>query len=188
VHFTGYGAYDLLKKVGLADSQAYSIGLHQSCIEYFNRIIRELMLKLPHYECAASAAFLGLMACMGRYAADTRNSRNSNISENIKKVMELMHTKYNCKWTIADLARQCSLSPDWFMHKFKAQTGLSPMEYLAKIRLDKAKWLMLNSSLSIKEISYIVGYNDPLYFSKLFKKAEGASPSEYRSRMLKAHN
>ena len=63
------------------------------------------------------------------------------------------------------------------MHRFKEQVGMSPMEYLTSIRLDKAKWLIINSSLSIKEISNIIGYDDPLSFSKLFKRVEGISPT-----------
>lgn len=181
VHFTGYGAYDMLEKVGLADSQVHNIGMHNICIEYFNNIIREFQLKPPFFECTANAALLSLMACMGRFAADTKVLKNNNLSESIKNVVEQMHTKYNCKWTISALAKQCNLSPDWFMHKFKSQIGLSPMEYLTRIRLDKAKWLILNSSLSIKEISYIVGYENPLYFSKLFKKEEGVSPTLFRN-------
>lgn len=180
VHFAGYGADDVIIKVGLSNSQVHNIGLSSICIDYFTQIIHELQFKSPLFEYAANATLLSLLTCMGRYAADMKNPKNRILSEGIKKVIKQMHNNYNNNWTISTLADQSNLSPSWFMHSFKEQVGMSPMEYLTSIRLDKAKWLIINSSLSIKEISNIIGYDDPLSFSKLFKKVEGVSPALYR--------
>ena len=62
---------------------------------------------------------------------------------------------------------------------FKTYYGLTPMDYLVKTRIDESKFLLTNSSLKIKEVANEVGYEDSLYFSKVFKKITGVSPKEY---------
>jgi YesN/AraC family two-component response regulator len=62
---------------------------------------------------------------------------------------------------------------------------MSPQEFLIRYRMDKASEFMLTNSLSISEISRSVGYEDPLAFSKIFKKIKGASPREFREHTLK---
>lgn len=182
VHFTGYGARDFMDGIGLSSGRLHHIGLHNTCIEYFKKTMLELQLKLPLYEQTADAVLQELLAFIGRkkIAANAPNERN--MDANIQNIMEQMHSGCNKQWNIEDMAKQCGLSPNRFMHKFKLQTGLPAMEYLIKIRIDKAKDLLLNSSLCIKEISDIIGYENPLYFSRLFRKMEGISPREYRNR------
>jgi AraC-like DNA-binding protein len=74
----------------------------------------------------------------------------------------------------------CSLSLFRFIHKFKDLTGMTPIEYLTQIRINEAKFLLSNSPLNVAEISSIVGYDDPLYFSRVFKKVTGISPKNYK--------
>ncbi|WJH37586.1 helix-turn-helix transcriptional regulator [Paenibacillus sp. CC-CFT747] len=62
---------------------------------------------------------------------------------------------------------------------FKQQTGLSPMNFLLKIRMERAR-LLLEKPLTIEQVASSVGFSDALYFSKQFKKWYGASPSDYR--------
>lgn len=180
VHFTGYGAQELLENIGLKANEPHYIGLNNTFIDCFTKVIHELQIKLPLFEQASNFAILDLLTLMARTKLTLQASPKRIQDEPIIKVMEEMHTHYSYNWTISKLAKQCNLSVDWFMHRFKAQSGVSAMEYLLEIRLNKAKWLLLNSSLSIKEISNIVGYSDPLYFSRVFKKSEGISANIYR--------
>lgn len=184
VHFTGFGAESLLEKVGLSRGQVHYVGIHNTCIEYFKKITLELQLKPPLYQETADAALLELLALFGRKKAAAECSDTCTTDINIQNILEKMHTDCAAKWNIGDLARQSLLSPNSFMHRFKAQTGYSALEYVIKIRLDKARDLLLNSSLSVKEISNLVGYENPLYFSRLFRKTEGISPREYRAKHL----
>lgn len=77
------------------------------------------------------------------------------------------------------MADYCHLSADYFSHRFKAFTGLSPIQFLNSLRIERAKELLLAEHLSVSEVAEVVGYKDPLYFSKAFKKATGMSPKQF---------
>ncbi len=81
------------------------------------------------------------------------------------------------------LSEQYGYVPAHLRELFRRQYEISPMEYLQEVRLKKSEDLLMNQhNLSLKEIAEVVGFRDPLYFSKVFRKSYGVSPSEYRKR------
>ncbi|TBL80440.1 AraC family transcriptional regulator [Paenibacillus thalictri] len=98
----------------------------------------------------------------------------------VKKAIEFVHINYSQTVTIAEMADWIGLERKYLSKLFKQATGLSPQDYLIQFRMNKACELMGNPSLSIGEIAGSVGYKDPLLFSKMFKKLNGVSPTEYR--------
>ena len=72
------------------------------------------------------------------------------------------------------------MSISWFNKSFKAATGTSPMKYIQTIRIRNAQTLLETTDYSISDVASFVGYENPLYFSRLFRKAKGMSPSAYR--------
>ena len=82
--------------------------------------------------------------------------------------------------TLQSLADQAHLSACHYSHEFKRQTGFSPMEYVINTRLEKAKMLLLQTTLSVVDIAYEVGYESGSSLSSLFIKKVGCSPREYR--------
>ena len=75
------------------------------------------------------------------------------------------------------------MSVSWFLRNFKQILKKSPMQYLLSIRINNAAVLLETTDYNINEISTIVGYDNPLYFSRLFRKQKGLSPSDYRKAM-----
>ncbi|MDQ0058535.1 response regulator [Paenibacillus harenae] len=86
--------------------------------------------------------------------------------------------------TLEGIAKRFGLSPFYLSKMFKEQVGVNYIDYLTECRIDKAKALLLDPELSFKEITFDIGYNDPNYFSKVFKKLCGVSPTEYRRTAL----
>ncbi len=82
--------------------------------------------------------------------------------------------------SLEEVSRETGLSPQYFSRFFKEETGENFIDYLTRIRITEAIKLLKNQKLSVKEVSYQVGYNDPNYFSKIFKKITGLSPSGLR--------
>lgn len=85
--------------------------------------------------------------------------------------------------TVASIAAQFGLVPPYLSRLFKEYSGFSLLQYVQKIRIERAKGLLeMDGVVSVKEVAELVGYPNPLYFSKMFKKKVGLYPSEYRKR------
>ncbi|OGV32849.1 MAG: hypothetical protein A2020_08045 [Lentisphaerae bacterium GWF2_45_14] len=82
------------------------------------------------------------------------------------------------------LAKNHGFSYDNFRKQFKAQTGMSPWQYFLKLKINNAKTLLLNSTLNIKQIAEMIGFENQYYFSRIFKEKAGMSPTEFRYNLL----
>lgn len=102
----------------------------------------------------------------------------------VKKIVSYLNENYACKISLDQIAQNLYLSPVYISKLFKEETGESPINYLIKIRLDKAKEMLEGSENgSIRTVANQVGYEDVYHFSKLFKKYYGISPLNYRKKI-----
>ena len=102
--------------------------------------------------------------------------------ELIHTICEFLKQNYTKEMTLNDLAFHFYISPPYLSRRFKEKTGVTLVEYLEDVRLDKAREYLVNSEAQIADICQQVGYMDPAYFAKLFKRKFNVSPSEYRLR------
>ncbi|KZL90266.1 response regulator [Clostridium magnum] len=100
--------------------------------------------------------------------------------ETFYKVVNYITENYSKDISLEKTAKKFNLSFYYFSRTFKEIFGVTFSEKLTSIRMDKAKELLSKVDSNIKEVCYEVGYNDPNYFSKAFKKYVGMSPSEYK--------
>ena len=101
----------------------------------------------------------------------------------VNTIVEYMDNNYMHTISLDRISKNLYLSPIYISKLFKEETSESPINYLIKVRLTKAKEMLEQSSLSIKTIANNVGYEDPYYFSKLFKRYYGSSPLKYRQSL-----
>jgi len=87
------------------------------------------------------------------------------------------------RWTRENLAEICYLSPSRFAAVFKEALGVSPIDYILKLRMRRAQLLLANADLSVEQVAAEVGYDDAFYFSRLFKTHYGLSPKKYQMEM-----
>ncbi|MBQ6256062.1 MAG: helix-turn-helix transcriptional regulator, partial [Clostridia bacterium] len=92
----------------------------------------------------------------------------------------------NPNLTFQDVVDYVAMSSSHFSTLFSQTTGMTFTKYLIDLRMAKARELLYSTSMRSSEIAYAVGYNDPHYFSYLFKKCSGVTPSEFRSGFAKA--
>lgn len=177
MHFSGREAEAILQQLELTKSFLFP-GIQNEYRELFDRIIRELQLKRPYYKELADRLGQELLILMAR----NRMNKIENIerSEVIEKVIETMHKKYKENISIEDYAKSSGMSVCWFIRSFRAHTGLPPQQFMIQLRIGKAKELLSSSGYNITEIAEICGYENSLYFSRIFKKHIGLSPKEYR--------
>lgn len=81
----------------------------------------------------------------------------------------------------SEMAQLCNMSPSRFCREFKAAFEVTFVEYLATYRIVQAKRLLANPAISVADVASAVGYSDPSYFTRVFRKQEGISPSEFRA-------
>ncbi|HHY63964.1 MAG TPA: response regulator [Clostridiaceae bacterium] len=111
--------------------------------------------------------------------ASIRASRTKRCHHLISTAMSYIDANFSRDISLEEVSRETGLSPQYFSRFFKEETGENFIDYLTRVRITEAKRLLREKNLSVKEICYKVGYNDPNYFSKIFKKATGYSPSNY---------
>jgi two-component system response regulator YesN len=107
--------------------------------------------------------------------------RNRKDKRLVKEIKDYINENYHEPISLNMIAENIYLSPSYISDLFKKQTGENITDYLAKVRIEKAKILLKDLQIKGYEIGEMVGYKDPAYFSKVFKKVVGVSPNEYRS-------
>lgn len=101
---------------------------------------------------------------------------------------EYLETHYADDISLEDVAEQVNISPQYFSKLIKKSTGFNFIDWLSMLRVKKAKELLTNSNLTVKEVCFLVGYKDPNYFSRIFKKRIGITPSEYVKNCMYLNN
>lgn len=109
-----------------------------------------------------------------------RAARSNRCNHLISTAKNYIDANFRRDISLEEVSRATGLSPQYFSRFFKEQTGENFIDYLTRVRITEAKRLLRDQKMSVKEVCYEVGYNDPNYFSKIFKKVTGVSPSEFR--------
>lgn len=101
---------------------------------------------------------------------------------NIAPTIEYMRSNPLTNMSLPELAEISHISESCFRRLFKKHFNMTPVEYIKEKKINKAKSLIRSNMYAINEVSQLVGYEAPSYFSKVFKKTTGMSPGEYRDR------
>ena len=131
-------------------------------------VIREIIYRLS---VGGQAARLGHLL--------TTNGYKHRISEAVKH----LHENFDQPLRIESLARDLGMSVSGFHHHFKSVTTMSPIQFQKQIRLQEARRLMLGEELDVANAGFRVGYEDPAYFSREYKKHFGSPPKQDIARL-----
>lgn len=101
----------------------------------------------------------------------------------IRRAKELIDEHHSESLRLAQVARAVNSSPFYFCKMFKRHTSMNFTEFVARVRIDKAKNLLLNPDVHVSEIAYAVGFQSLTHFNRMFKKLTGQPPSQYRARL-----
>lgn len=108
------------------------------------------------------------------------NSYNTQLKQAVKKVIQLIEEHYMKDWSFEEYAEQVGAANISSLSRaFKQTTGINYVEYVSKVRIEKAKKMLLDTDLRINEIAERTGYQHS-WFNRVFKKHEGVTPSQYR--------
>ena len=106
-----------------------------------------------------------------------------SVAGQIERIRRRIETDYAEDITLASLAEQYHVDASYLSRIFSRKYGESIISFLTRVRMEKAAQLMRDESRKLEAIAFLVGYDDYHYFSRVFRKKMGVSPSEYRSRL-----
>lgn len=173
IHATGNALEEVLLRLNLSDS-VYSIGKCPAFFEICNQMIDRCTYDDACAECQLAGLFLLLL---GEISSLLFRSEKKPY----KKITDRMERDRIGEVSIADYARACKMSHAHFSRTFKEAYGVSPSLYRVHLLCEKSKIYLTDTALPIAEISFLVGFDDPLYYSRSFKKMNGISPRQYRN-------
>jgi AraC family transcriptional regulator of arabinose operon len=181
IHFTGADIDANFRKYGLDSSQSvFSSGIKSFYSQSFDQIILELQLQKEFFADASVLLFSHILMMLGRSHGELSRSRPVPPDE-VEEVVVYFHEHYPENIHIEEFLVSRGYGVSSFFRKFKAATGVSPLQYLLQIRLTNAMKLLETTNFPISEIARLTGYENALYFSRLFHKHTGVSPREYRN-------
>jgi AraC family transcriptional regulator, arabinose operon regulatory protein len=181
VHFSCKDSNPFLNQMGWGEETIYQVGVHNSYIHLFDGIIQELQLKQPFFETQLKFLMQQLLLKMGRNRIRERKIFE-NYNKEVEEVLRIFHLSPERDFTIKQFTKERGLNYYRFIDTFTKHVGISPRQYIINIRMTTAKELLTNSLFHISEVAQLVGYDNPLYFSRLFKKMWGISPTEFRKQ------
>lgn len=182
IHFTGNKCESVLERYSIGNCY---IGENFSVKLLFQYIITELQLKKMHHEDVILGNFYILLSTIHRSLCQTLHPSENKFS--IDRLICEINSKYMENWSVSSMADFCKMSDSYFSHTFKQRMGISPMQFLNNLRIEKAKEFLASNSMPIATVSHLVGYEDPLYFSRAFKKATGIAPYSYYHSIANAN-
>ena len=182
VHFTGWKVEEYLERYELPHHEnVFYTGVTPDYPWIYNQMIRELQLQRVNYEDMISLYMHHIFITINRYIKERRETKNDTIND-IERAAHYFKDNYNKQISIEQYAEEHLMSVNWFIHSFKSVMKMSPMQYIISLRIAMAKGYLENSTKNIAEISNEVGYENALYFSRLFRKYTGMTPTEYRKK------
>ena len=184
VHFTGGDVKNILRSYGLTDDKkVFYCGSGLDYQNLFRTMINELQMCKEKYSEMLEMYLRQIFIMLQRYFHNSIKTEPVRVIEEIDKATKYFNEHYNEDINIDEYTQTNYISISWFIRAFKQCTGSTPMQYILSKRISNAETLLQNPSYNISEISQIVGYDNPLYFSRIFKKVKGISPSEYRKNI-----
>ncbi|PLT35374.1 helix-turn-helix domain-containing protein [Bacillus sp. V5-8f] len=136
-------------------------------IETFDRVLAPEISSQVHY---------GINNASGEFITDLKNP--------IESAIQYIQLNYGDALTLKDISNKVYLSPSYFSRLFKEETGMTFVEYVTFVRVQKAKGMLRLSSLPIEVIANNTGFANSSYFATAFKKLVGKTPTEYREQFL----
>ena len=165
----------------IKEKPLFNVGINDNIVGAFKQAIDAALNESPHFQILLAGItnyLLGLMFCLDQ---NKKLGENNSIIHKMNLARGWMHEDLEQPVSVQEIANKLGMSYSSFRKYFKDYSGVSPSRYLQDIRLQHAKALLRTTELSIKEIAYRLHFETSDYFSSLFHKKTGLSPSEFRN-------
>ena len=183
VHFTGNDVKNILSRYGFREHEhIFPVGFSMEYEFIFKRLIAELQGCQEHYEEMLTLLLQHLLILFQRELQCEHIRKHDYLDQEMHIAITYFNENYNQNINMNAYAASRGMSISWFIRSFKKYTGQTPMQFLVAIRIRNAQLLLETTAYPVHEIASIVGYDNPLYFSRLFRKQKDCSPVQYRKQ------
>lgn len=184
VAFTGRKAEECLSCVGLSmENPVQKVTCTEKLCDLIFDMIKSNQLSLED-ELKRNGLLMLFFSCLiydyTKQMPEGMLSRDCPSSEYVRYAVEYIVNNYNKRIRIGELADEIGVNRSYLSLNFKKEIGCSPQEFLINKRMEKAEYMLAKTNIPIGEVAYLVGYQDQLAFSKVFKHFFGMSPKAYR--------
>lgn len=176
IHFGGTKVESMLKSLKLDDLHIMPYANSSLFISTVNYIFDELQLKKPFYQLSCTSKLTELLVNIHRHK-NLCTAPFSNAA--VEEILAYISKNYHLPTTNDEYAAMCNMCTSYFVKLFKMVTGTTPQHYKMLQRIQMSEQLLTSENYSISEAANLVGYSDALYFSRIFKKINGVSPSQF---------
>lgn len=180
IHFGGKEVAATLNALNIGKNYLFDYSNGDRFIKSIDSIIDELIKQNAFYQTKCVSILLSLLVSIGRR---TISEEKVFGKESIAKACLYMSSNYFSQISNQELADLTNLSLSHFLKLFKQSNGTTPQNYLTLCRVENAKKLLAETDYTIRHVAESVGFTDSLYFSKVFKKIVGLTPSEYKKKI-----
>lgn len=146
-----------------------------------NYIIKEYNEKEAGWKTAVKSGFYRLVVTLSRLYSFDSPSASSESLVRLANAVAFIEQNYSESFTVSELAKLSNYSERQFIRLFKEAFNCIPSAYITKLRMQKARELLRTTDFTVTEIAVRSGYNDVNYFSRVFRKINGTTPTEFRS-------
>ena len=181
LHFKGDFAHSFLHDFSLDESCVYPLDYDERLSELFQKITMYLNQQCPMYLKLCQITLTEILVCLQQKIEASSNSRPKSFSK-IEQIQSIMRSQNCLEMSVDDFAQMCHLSKSRFIKNFKQATGYTPIEFRNMTIINKAKWHLRNTTMTVTEISNSLGFINPSYFSTMFRKYAECTPNEYRKK------
>ena len=180
IHFTGFEVEEYLKRYQIPeDKHVFHVGSSADYPWIFNQIILEIQQKRVNYPELVNMLFSHILILINRYIKEGDKTDFEMINQ-MERASHYFNENFNNNICINEYAKRLHISTNWFIKCFKDTMNVTPIQYILSLRISAAKRYLESTDKTISQIAACVGYDNPMYFSRLFKKVTGITPSQYR--------
>jgi AraC-like DNA-binding protein len=155
-----------------------AVGLEPSILSIFDDIFRTVKVQEPFYQIRAGALVFLLLAEI--HKLESKSKQQSGTAQLVERVKFLMSENIDGTIDLDGMSDRLGVGKARFYESFKSYTGMTPYQYFIHLKINRAKELLGSEGVSVKEAAFRLGFDDAYYFSRLFRKKTGLSPSAWR--------
>ncbi len=173
---------DTLREQGLLSPEKplHAVGLHNRILSIYSQIFELVRSQQPLYQARAASLVVTLIAEI--LAPERTAAPHADSEQLLEKARSLMAEDLYGAVNLAAIAETLGISGAQLNSVFKSFTSMTPYQYYISVKIQKAKEMLENGGLSIREVASRLGFSDPYYFSRLFRRKVGLPPSRWNAQ------